>query len=500
MVVQASAQRVIDQSELTLSLINAIRHKIVLMPALQPLAGEQVDKLHLALSEHLTNILRHNTEPCKVTINIIAQPKAISISDTGTDIADLLQAITCDTKAPDPLNESGRGLWLIRQSFPAFKYCSHNGVNTLTLPLDQAKPNLALIDDDPIQLALLNAWLSADYNLLIFSDPLQALAYLKNQPVDLIICDVKMPVMDGFILRQHLLDFEHTVTVPFLFVSALDDETLINRAAELAIDDFITKPIREVPLRSSIKRVLQRNLQLTQSVDVQLDKSITASLWHTLPTNWHGWQLNLAYLVASRGGGDFVFFQQRPSSLLIVLGDVMGHGTQAKFFAFAISGYLHGLCYVLAAECSPEELLQGLSSAICDNSLLQRTLVTALVIELFEDGGITLACAGHPAPLLSKADGCLHQFEVGGVLPGLQHDATYSQLQLTCQSGDTLLAFTDGLSEQFPQPVNTKNNTLIEQMSVLCLNPKTLNLHKFLHDNATQPLPDDVTLLAIRRV
>ena len=495
----ANRQRVIENSELSQALINSVRQKIVLMPALQPLNTEQIDNINLALSEHLTNIHRHNTEPCTVTIDVITKPKAISITDTGADISNLLSEITQEAAVPDPLSESGRGLWLIKQCFPNLHYETNNGHNTLLLPLAAAKALIAVIDDDPIQLSLLSVWLEADYRLITFEDPLKALSFLATQTVDLIICDIKMPGLDGLSLRQRLLASGRNQTVPFLFLSALDDESLINRAAELAIDDFITKPIREAPLKASIKRVLQRNSQLTQSVDVQLDKAITSSLWHRLPATWGGWTLDLSYLVASRGGGDFVFVQQRSKSLLIILGDVMGHGTDAKFFAFAISGYLHGLCYALSRDHSPADLMQKLSNALSNNTILQQTLVTALVIELFEDGTLTLACAGHPAPFFASTSTGFQQLNIGGVLPGLQQDAIYEQTHIQCQSGETLLAYTDGLTEQFPQQQFTEHNVLNHKLAVLCLSPKTLNLHEFLHNNTTQPLPDDVTLLGIRR-
>lgn len=500
MVVQDKTNLIVADALLSLELISVIRKKVPIMPALQPLATEQAEELALVLSEHLTNILQHNHSSCRVSILIYPETKLVSITDNGKNIATLLDHVSANTPLPDPLSESGRGLWLMRHYFPSLRYQREKDQNILFLPLTENKPKLVLIDDDPIQLALLEAWLQNDYHLEGFTNPLMALSFLQNSKVDLIISDVRMPELDGLSLRKMLLENEKTMTVPFLFLSALDDEQLINKAAELSIDDFITKPISERLLKSSIKRVLHRNFQLKHSVDVQLEKSVTNSLWSALPKSWHGWQLDLAYLVASKGGGDFVFQQQRQDSLIIILGDVMGHGLQAKFFSFAISGYLHGLCYALTAKQTPSELLTELSAAIAKNTLLQCTLVTALVFELFNDGRMVIACAGHPAPFFSSADGDTQFLPVGGVLPGLQHDAVYKDYEVKCNLGDRLLAFTDGLAEQFPNDKSDKINALPTQLANLCLNAKMLNLQEFIKNNTIQPLPDDVTLLAISRM
>lgn len=496
----ANIEAVLLATSLDVLLVRSLRQKLPLLPALQPLSSSQVEALALVLSEHLTNVLEHNSQPCQVSVGLSRQPKGLLIEDNGKSIAEQLAAVAADLRVPEPLQTSGRGLWLMLQSFPELEYQTSEQGNQLWLPLLTAKPRLVLIDDDPIQLALLNAWLQHDYQLEVFSDPVVALHFLKTQPVDLIISDIIMPVLDGLMLRQQLLNNPQTQAIPFLFVSSDQNDQLKLQAADLSIDDYICKPMLEASVKQAIRRVLNRSVQLRHSVDAQLDQALTRSLWQVPPQHWQGWDLQLAYLVASKGGGDFVFWQQREKSLLLVLGDVMGHGVPAKFFAFAFCGYLQGLCYALAAQRSPAELLEALSGAVYNHPILQQTLVTAVVLEIFADGQVLVASAGHPPPYLYSAQNGIAALNIRGMLPGLQPHARYEVKAEQLNSGDYLFAITDGLIEQHPDDPKDRESILQNSLSVLCSQNNGMTLNDFLHNLYEQPLPDDLTLLALRRV
>lgn len=500
MSIPANTEMVLQATVLDSALVRSLRQKLPQLPALQPLATAQIEALELVLSEHLTNILEHNAQACQVSVGLSRQPKGLQIDDNGASIAQQLATVAADLTVPDPLQTSGRGLWLLLQYFPDLEYQTTEQGNRLWLPLPAAQPRLVLIDDDPIQLAVLKAWLQKEYQLDVFSDPVLALQFLQIQRVDLIICDIKMPVLDGLMVRQQLLKQPQTQAIPFLFVSSDQNDQLKLQAADLSIDDYISKPMREASLKQAIRRVLNRNNQVRQSVDAQLDQALTRSLWQEPPRQWQGWDLQLAYLVASKGGGDFVFWQQRPNSLLLVLGDVMGHGVPAKFFAFAFCGYLHGLCYALAAQRSPAELLEALSTAVYSHPILQQTLVTALVLEIFADGQVHLASAGHPPPYLYSAQTGIAALNIRGMLPGLQPHAVYEAKTEQLKPGDCLFALTDGLIEQHPDDPQDREGILRNSLSVLCSQNNAMTLNGFLHKLYEQPLPDDLTLLALRRI
>jgi len=481
-------------------LVGNLRKKVPQLERIQPLTVQQQEDLSLVLSEHLTNVLTHNPQPCQVRICAGTEPKSLLIYDNGLDISPRLEQVNSQWE-PEVLAESGRGLWLMKHYFPTLSYQVTSSGNRLCLPLPAPRQRLAVIDDDPMQIAFMEVMLGEDFQLDCFTCPQRALAFLALHPVDLIISDICMPLLDGLSLRRQLLSNSHAQDTPFLFLSGLEDEQLKRSADDLFIDDYVTKPIREAAfLRQKIGRLLNRQLQQRQSAEAKLDHAVTTALWSPLNGCWQGWQLDLAYLVASRGGGDFVFRQYRQQSMLLVIGDVMGHGTQAKFFSYAISGYLYGLCQSVASEQAPAQLLTQLSTAMASNELLSKTLVTLLVLELFSDGRVLIACAGHPPPwLFSEAEG-LHTMDIQGVLPGLQAHSDYEQLCIQLTTGQCLLAGTDGLTEQFPGRDCLDEKQLTSALAVLCSDSKPMKLKDFLHQYFQQPLVDDLTLLSLRRL
>jgi serine/threonine-protein kinase RsbW len=149
---------------------------------------------------------------------------------------------------------------------------------------------------------------------------------------------------------------------------------------------------------------------------------------------------------AGPGGGDLLLSQATPDGQLVVLADLMGHGTDAKLYAHTLAGYLHGLLATDSARWTPATLLDAISRAFRDDALLTQTLATLVVVELAEAGRVTLASAGHPPAWRISRAGC-EPLELSGALPGLAEDARYEQLGLVLEPGERLALYTDGLVE-----------------------------------------------------
>jgi class 3 adenylate cyclase len=86
----------------------------------------------------------------------------------------------------------------------------------------------------------------------------EALEQLRAGAYDLVVCDVQMPVMDGFGLLQAVRATPPLARLPFVLVTAFSDREAILRGMRLGADDFLAKPLRPAAL--------------TEVVDVALDK------------------------------------------------------------------------------------------------------------------------------------------------------------------------------------------------------------------------------------
>ena len=84
----------------------------------------------------------------------------------------------------------------------------------------------------------------------------EALAFLENTAYDLIVSDVMMPEMDGFILAKKVREFDKQI--PILFMTALDDKPSKQRGFEIGIDDYVVKPFDCDILMLRIKALLRR--------------------------------------------------------------------------------------------------------------------------------------------------------------------------------------------------------------------------------------------------
>ncbi len=147
-------------------------------------------------------------------------------------------------------------------------------------------------------------------------------------------------------------------------------------------------------------------------------------------------------------GGDLLDVHGTGDDLVLVCGDVAGKGVEAAVHAKRIRnavrtlwqvdrdpGWLLGLVNrVLVAEAAP--FSERLSTAVCARLRTEDGLLR-----------VDVASAGHPPALLLRADGTLEVVEADGVALALLDDATYATTSLTLGPCDTLLLYTDGVTE-----------------------------------------------------
>ena len=87
----------------------------------------------------------------------------------------------------------------------------------------------------------------------------EALELLHKQPVDLILCDVNMPQMDGEQLLEHIEQNPQLRSIPVLIVSADATAPRVQRMLGLGAQGYLLKPFSPELLRSEIKRVLPQS-------------------------------------------------------------------------------------------------------------------------------------------------------------------------------------------------------------------------------------------------
>jgi len=87
---------------------------------------------------------------------------------------------------------------------------------------------------------------------------------LQEKP-DLIICDIMMPVLDGYGVL-HLLNKNTELTgIPFIFLTAKAERTDFRKGMEMGADDYITKPFTDIELLNAVESRLKKTELLSKN-------------------------------------------------------------------------------------------------------------------------------------------------------------------------------------------------------------------------------------------
>jgi PAS domain S-box-containing protein len=210
-------------------------------------------------------------------------------------------------------------------------------------------------------------------------------------------------------------------------------------------------------------------------------------------------------MVAAQVGGDWYdAFLQPSGATVLVIGDVVGHDTEAAAAMGQLRGMLRGIAY--RDGVSPAEVLAGLDAAI--HGLGMGTMATAAIARVEQtpeekSAGLTRlrwSNAGHPAPLLLHHDGRIE--ELAGaraqLMLGVDPAARRTDSVVTVRRGSTLLLYTDGLVEGRDLPLDEGVARLRAALVELAGEPLPRLCDAVIERLRPEGLQDDVALVAIR--
>jgi CRP-like cAMP-binding protein len=92
----------------------------------------------------------------------------------------------------------------------------------------------------------------------------------KEKP-DLIICDIMMPILDGYGALHLLSKNKETATIPFIFLTAKTERSDLRKGMEMGADDYITKPFDDVELLGAIETRLRKSDALKKDFESSME-------------------------------------------------------------------------------------------------------------------------------------------------------------------------------------------------------------------------------------
>jgi serine phosphatase RsbU (regulator of sigma subunit)/putative methionine-R-sulfoxide reductase with GAF domain len=252
--------------------------------------------------------------------------------------------------------------------------------------------------------------------------------------------------------------------------------------------------------------LLQKEMVVRERLEteVQLARQIQQTFLPTTLPTFPAWQISARWLTARQVGGDFYDVIELPNGRLgLFIADVADKGVPAALF-MAVTRTLVRAAVIETS--SPAEALTRVNALLMPDTQ-QGMFVTAVYAVLdMESGLLTYANAGHNPPFWVNGDlSQVHKLTRTGIALGASDNAAMTERTIQIESGDSLLLYTDGLTEAFSPEGEMFGETRLEQVLQTSQMTTTDDLLKSVEASVNEfiqstPLGDDLTMLALRRI
>lgn len=312
-----------------------------------------------------------------------------------------------------------------------------------------------------------------------------ALAICRARDISLVISDWMMPGMSGVEFCRAYRELTRGRPGYFILLTAQTEREILAEGLESGADDFLSKPVSAIELRARLhagERVLNAQRTLAAKNDelsVTLDKlsaaydAINRDLHQArqfqqglLPERFLSvgtTDISVLFRPSGHIGGDMVgYFDICPGEIGIYAVDVSGHGVSSALMTARIASYFSGTApernIALRRKKDGYEMLPP--DVVCArlNALLQKDAesdlyLTMVLLHLATQTGVVTMCqAGHPSPLILRAEGDVEFSEAFGMPIGLVDKVEFGMSSITLSCGDRLLLHSDGITE-CPDPM-----------------------------------------------
>ena len=364
--------------------------------------------------------------------------------------------------------------------------------------------SILVVEDEHTLRRLLEYRLSKQYRVRTAANGQEALECVDEEAPDLIISDIMMPKMDGFALQQALQTRKSARAIPFIFLTAKADEQSRLKGMRTGVDDYITKPFDIEQLLTRIERLLERTSIFRTELDGRLVQDFSTKLMPKSMPEVPGHRVLFHYDSREQTGGDVLDIMRADDVYFITLGDVMGKGIHANFYAYTFLGYVRAtIRAMLRPDSSPSELMRHLNRVMVQDEVLADTYASLLIVR-WDVASHTLmyANAGHPRPVHSGDHGTT-VVEHSDLILGLDANAEFNDTKLDMAVGDAFVAYTDGIMEQRLTSGDMVGEVGVVRMVGLVRNedrPIQTMLRRILQESNEAQFTDDVLVFWLQRM
>jgi phosphoserine phosphatase RsbU/P len=296
-------------------------------------------------------------------------------------------------------------------------------------------------------------------------DGQNALARLLREAFDLVLLDVDMPGMEGYLVLERMKADPQLRHLPVIMISAVDEIETVVRCIEAGAEDFLPKPFDPTLLRARIDASLEKkflrdqersHLHRIEETQKRLANELHEAARYVVstlpPPMSEPLKISWAYEPSTELGGDsFGYHWIDEDHLAIYLLDVCGHGVGAALLSVAAINVIRSAGLRNTDFLDPGQVLSGLNEAFQMES--HNNMFFTIWYGVYNVAAQTIrhASGGHPAALLLKSDssgaGVLEELRCPGMLVGAMPSVAYNSATSAVPENSRLFVFCDGAYE-----------------------------------------------------
>jgi len=318
---------------------------------------------------------------------------------------------------------------------------------------DESAGRVLVADDQPDVLEAVRLLLKLNgFAVEAASSPAAVLAALQAagpEPFDLLVMDLNY-ARDTTSGHEglELVDRVRAAApaLPIVVMTAWSTVPLAVALMRNGVTDFVEKPFENARLMATVRAQVAAGRQRRRAERLEDDardvqRRLLARPLPAVP----GYAVGAAWRFAERLGGDAFELAALPEGrVAVAIADVCGKGTPAALLMASAHATLRDL---MTTKVAPREVCRRLDSALAARLAPDRFVSLVHAVLDRSRATLTYTNAGHPPPLLLRADGTVHRLDQGGPVLGMIQDARYQDAVVPLRAGDRLVLYTDGVVE-----------------------------------------------------
>lgn len=391
--------------------------------------------------------------------------------------------------------------------------------------MHKVSATLLIIDDDEVVRESLAAYLEdSNFKVLQALNGLQGPQIFESEQPDLVICDLRMPQIDGLELIRRIR--QTASETPIIVLSGAGVMSDAVEALRLGAADYLIKPLEDLAvLEHSVRRALDRaylrvenqryrdkleaaNRELQASLnllqeDQNAGRQVQMNMLPVTPWSIEGLEFSHRIIPSLYLSGDFVdYFRVDERRVAFYLADVSGHGASSAFVTVLLKFMTTRLLYEsrrngTLPEFKPSEVLAHINRGLINTKLGKHVTMLGGVIDL-EKNCLTYSIGGHlPLPVLF-VDGQASYLEGRGLPVGLFDDASYDDRVMELPPSFSLSLFSDGILDVLPGATLKEKEALLPEQ-VAAAGGTLDGLRQVFGLANLAEMPDDIALLVLSR-